>query len=168
MPLVALLAAAAVATASPAAPDAPAAGGRRSFTLLAYPFTLIPNEHDGVRAWRLDLAGELRLDDDVGVQLAAGAGPQERQGTSWLLFTAGGQARYYFHGSFERGFSLAAEALFVGSTGAGSSGANAVSLAALVGYKQAFGLGFTLDAQLGVGDLVMQSQPGALWRSPVF
>lgn len=99
----------------------------------------------------LELTAEVRADRDVGVAIIGGYGSTG----SWNVYELGGQLRYYATGSFDQGFELGAEVLFLGvrsSEGTGLS--NAVSASGLavgpfIGYKLTTRGGFTFDVQGG-------------------
>jgi hypothetical protein len=91
-----------------------------------------------------ELSGELRLGDKLGVSLVLGAGAPARL----LALELGGQVRYYLLGSFIHGLEVGAQLMGSGLFGRGPAGFE-VGMSPFVGYKIAFNIGFTVEAQLG-------------------
>lgn len=116
-----------------------------------------PFDHDVSITWSpvhlvipmVELAGEYRAADPVGVALILGAGGAD--GVTVVEF--GGQGRWYPVGSFDHGMQLGAEVLAVHAFGSDSgvrARATGVTLGPFVGYKVAARFGLTFDTQLGV------------------
>lgn len=103
----------------------------------------------------IEVTGELRASDKLGVAAIVGGGSIDSGGTTFKAWEAGGQVRYYLLGSFEHGMQLGAEVLYVGVSGddiAGTkiSGAGAgLAVGPFLGYKYTAGIGFTFDCQVG-------------------
>ncbi|MFL5263947.1 MAG: hypothetical protein ACJ79R_14775 [Anaeromyxobacteraceae bacterium] len=162
--LVALLLAA-----SPAPAEALAvadAAPQRATTLLIQPFLLIPRDRDGIERWDVDVSAERRLGGPFSAVLQGTFSHQWRGSLSTTVYTVGTQVRAYVFGTFDSGASVAVEVQGVGyPDGGGVTGARGLSLAALAGWKYALAQGFTVDWQVGRGDIVAQSRPGAFYRS---
>ena len=102
----------------------------------------------------VEVTGEFRVADKVGVAGIAGAGTIPQANSSPPLFglELGGQFRYYVLGSFIHGLQLGAELLLAhvrGSIGAATGAGTGISISPFLGYKIASNVGFTFDAQLG-------------------
>ncbi len=108
----------------------------------------------------LEMTGEYRASDRVGVALLAGAGQMTLPVTvdddvTITVWEVGGQFRFYAIGNFDHGMQLGAELLWLGIftdeiegteiSGTGSG----LALGPFLGYKIATDAGFTFDAQLG-------------------
>ena len=101
----------------------------------------------------VELTGEYRALDKLGVALIAGAGKytSDSGNISAGVFEVGGQLRYYVVGDFRHGVQLGAEVLYlhltddqVTATGEG------VAMGPFAGYKIITSIGFTFEGQLGV------------------
>jgi len=101
----------------------------------------------------VELTGEYRALDKLGVALVAGAGKytSDSGNISAGVLEAGAQLRYYVVGDFRHGMQLGAEVLYlhltddqVTATGEG------VAMGPFAGYKIATRVGFTFEGQLGV------------------
>jgi hypothetical protein len=113
----------------------------------------------------VELTGEYRVADNLGVAAVLGGGRVSAKSTSGAItatgsaFEIGAQARYYVLGSFIHGMQLGAEVLYArvsldsGSSSIAAAG-DGLELAPFIGYKIASNIGFTFDAQLGYGYLL--------------
>lgn len=100
----------------------------------------------------VELTGEYRLTDKMGVALILGAGSIKSLGRSYTALEAGAQYRYYVLGSFIHGLQLGAEILYLSLSGA-DAGIDAkgagLAVGPFVGYKIATNIGFTFEVQGG-------------------
>jgi hypothetical protein len=116
----------------------------------------------------LELTGEYRALDKLGVAVVAGAGKvSDSSGVTPISATAlelGAQARYYVLGDFRHGMQLGAELLYLHLSDAHVSiDGEGVAVGPFVGYKFTADVGFTFDTQLGVeyvGARAMSSATG--------
>lgn len=130
-----------------AAPEIPA------FSLTISPLHLIGGPI-------LELTGELRVHDKIGVALVAGAGRitdniDDGFGNTTKLtasvFEVGAQVRGYVVGNFRHGMQVGAELLYLHlSTDEFVAKGEGIAVGPFLGYKIATRVGFTFDAQLGV------------------
>jgi|tagenome__1003787_1003787.scaffolds.fasta_scaffold20849952_1 hypothetical protein len=118
----------------------------------------------------VELTGEVRAGDKVGIAFIAGAGRHTDQ-TPYafrydnLALDAGLGARYYVLGDFSGGLSVGYELYFwdlvvvATDTNGASNGAEnrGLTTGPLIGYKHVWPVGFTVDAQLGYGQIVYTS-----------
>ncbi len=87
------------------------------------------------------------------------------KGASWSPFAgqsrthAGGQARWRMGGDFGDGVSLAAEALWMWSSGDGSYGAKGLAIGAKMLAKWTIGPGFVVEAQVGAARVSRRAAP---------
>lgn len=101
----------------------------------------------------VELTGEARVHDKVGVALIAGAGKYTDpnvSGISATVYEAGAQVRVYVIGDFRHGMQVGGELLYlhlnddrVAISGEG------LAVGPFLGYKIMIDAGFTFDAQLG-------------------
>jgi len=100
----------------------------------------------------VELTGEARVHDKLGLALVAGAGKYTDKdlGISAAVFEAGAQVRAYVVGDFRHGMQLGAEVLYlhldakeITTTGEG------LAVGPFIGYKVMIDAGFTFDTQLG-------------------
>jgi hypothetical protein len=114
----------------------------------------------------LEITGELRLADSIGVALIGGGGSVQIAETQFAVVEGGAQFRYYVFGTFDHGMQLGAEMMYVhvsgddiantGITGRGQG----LAIGPFVGYKIATDVGFTFDAQLGAQGIVARGEAG--------
>jgi len=123
----------------------------RSFSLTISPLLLT--------APIVELTGEVRLSDKMGVAGILGAGTIKSDATSstpetkFSAFEVGAQFRYYALGTFRHGMQLGVEALYLrvsGNIDSTSGRADGLALGPFVGYKFTSSAGFTFDGQVGV------------------
>ncbi len=150
------LAALACLLAAPAAGVA-ADGAPRDLSLTVDVVGLVPFRFfTGGDSEVVELLGEWRLTDKLGVAGLLGGGAAWGPGYALPVFGVGAQALYYPVGRFDHGMQLGLEAhdgpllAGVGPTGRPLT-ENDLLLAPVVGYKLATAPGFTLDLQGGVG-----------------
>jgi len=103
----------------------------------------------------VELTGEIRAADKVGVAAILGAGrySDTTNGVrvSASVYEAGAQFRYYVLGDFRHGMQLGAELLYLHLSDDNLSIRGAgVAVGPFVGYKVTADGGFTFDVQLGV------------------
>lgn len=106
----------------------------------------------------LELTGELRLGQEAGVALIAGAGritDKASDGTkvTFQVYEVGTQLRYYVTGDFRRGMQVGAEILYLyvnGSLDDVTGVGNGLALGPFFGWKTTSYAGFTFDVQGGV------------------
>jgi hypothetical protein len=106
----------------------------------------------------VELTGEARVLDKLGIAAVAGAGKLSSKETatapkrSASAYEVGLQGRYYLLGDFRHGLQLGAEAMYLhvadddptfSATGKG------LAIGPFVGYKYTADVGFTFDTQLG-------------------
>jgi hypothetical protein len=101
----------------------------------------------------VELTGEARVHDKVGVALIAGAGKYtdpDVSGISATVYEAGGQVRVYIVGDFRHGMELGGELLYIhlNDDRIAISG-EGLAVGPFLGYKIMIDAGFTFDAQLG-------------------
>lgn len=147
---------------------APPRTPRWIFSLTVFPFQIaMPLPRMG-SVYLVELTGEVRAADKVGIAFIAGAGRHSATDTadgftSYNLALDGGlEARYYVLGGFSGGLTIGWELYLwdlveVGTSQGGSStGAEnrGLTTGPLVGYKHVWPVGFTVDAQLGFGRIV--------------
>jgi hypothetical protein len=117
----------------------------------------------------VELTGEYRAHDKVGVALIAGAGQYSSSSggvdIKATAFEAGAQVRYYVVGDFRHGMQLGAELLYLHLSDARiSTSGEGLAVGPFLGYKYTADIGFTFDGQLGfeyVGARAMASAGGA-------
>lgn len=105
----------------------------------------------------VELTGEQRLTDKMGVGLIFGGGVPGGH----TAIEGGGTFRFYPVGTFVHGMQLGAEVAYLRLIGGGAaSGLAADGLAAggFAGYKIASNVGFTFDAQLGAQYVAASSE----------
>jgi hypothetical protein len=136
------------------------------FSLTLFPFQIaMPLPRMG-SVYLVELTGEVRATDKIGVAFIAGAGRHTDTDTADgvtfydLALDAGLEARYYLLGDFSGGLTLGWELYWWdlvevatttqdgSSTGAENRG---LTTGPLIGYKHVWPVGFTVDAQLGYG-----------------
>ncbi len=128
-----------------AAPPPPPEHPRRVFSLTISPIHLLLPV--------VEVTGEARVHDNVGVALIAGAGrytDPNVSGISATVYEAGAQVRVYVIGDFRHGMQVGGELLYlhlnddrVAISGEG------LAVGPFLGYKIMIDAGFTFDAQLG-------------------
>jgi len=100
----------------------------------------------------LHLTGELRLTPKMSTAATLAAGRVTDEDKSYNIWEVGGQFRYYLLGSFTHGMMLGADVGYVDVNGQMENpmayyvGARA---GGFLGYKIAFKVGFTIEAQFG-------------------
>ena len=141
---------------TPARADAPAISQSapprpRSLSLTFAPILLL-----GKEARVLEVTGEARLTDTVGVGLMLAAGKITEQVVPLLpkesatVLEAGLSARYYLVGDFRHGMQLGAETVYLRTSGdVIRVNGDGLNLGPFVGYKYTAGFGLTLEVQLG-------------------
>ena len=92
----------------------------------------------------VELTGEFKVDDKVGLAAIGGVGSS----AGVALWELGGQARYYFLGDFADGLLVGAEVLYAKASLGGAS-ANGLSPGVMAGGKTTFGFGMVVEAQAG-------------------
>jgi hypothetical protein len=106
----------------------------------------------------LEVTGEARLHDKVGVALIAGGGKVDGGATingtktSVTMVEIGAQGRYYVVGDFRHGVQLGAEGIYIHGSAARdsvSAVASGLTIGPFVGYKFTADVGFTFDGQIG-------------------
>jgi hypothetical protein len=107
----------------------------------------------------LELTGEYRVLDRLGLALVLGAGkitPDQEQGApkppAIPIWEAGVQARYYVLGDFRHGMQVGGELIYMHASldqGNVSVAASGLSVGPFLGYKVMADIGFTFDCQLG-------------------
>jgi hypothetical protein len=122
---------------------------------------LLNAEYDTARYNLIELTGEWRFGNKVGLAAIVGGGrmlvEDEGYGYELGVFDLGGQAYYCLIGDFDHGLQLGVESVFVALRGAdrynGSVTASlgGISFAPFVGYKLALRSGFTVIVQAGGG-----------------
>lgn len=115
----------------------------------------------------LEITGELRLGDRLGAAAIAGGGAftGERLGdpgddNTYSAFELGGQLRYYPLGSFRSGMQLGAELMYLSVDAEGAAGSargEGLTAGPFVGYKHAWQVGLTLEAQIGAQLLLLRA-----------
>jgi len=118
----------------------------------------------------VELTGEARVADKLGIAGIAGAGKVSDDSASGTKLTAGvwelgAQVRYYLFGDFRHGMQLGAELLYMhlSSSELAVSGAG-VAVGPFAGYKIITDIGFTFDAQLGVEYVAARAETNDLAR----
>jgi hypothetical protein len=133
------------------------------FSLTVFPFQ-IAQPLASFYVLPVELTGEVRAADKIGVAFIAGAGRNTKTDTAdgltidYLGLDAGLEARYYLLGDFSGGLTLGWELYFwdvlaVETVTLDGSNYGAehrgLTTGPLVGYKHIWPVGFTVDAQLG-------------------
>jgi hypothetical protein len=139
---------------APAPPEPP--HPRRVFSLTISPLHLLFPV--------VELTGEARAHDNVGIALVGGAGriTDSVSGIKASVWEAGAQVRVYVMGDFRHGMQIGAEALYlhidapdITATGEG------LAIGPFLGYKVMTDEGFTFDTQLGVEHVSLRADaPG--------
>jgi hypothetical protein len=101
----------------------------------------------------LEIAGEIRVGEDLGIAAIAGMGTVKAEETDdrFKVYEVGGQARYYVYGSFTRGIDVGLEAIYLAAydeTGSAVIQGEGVTVGGFGGYKRVIN-GVTIDIQLG-------------------
>jgi hypothetical protein len=110
-----------------------------------------------------EITGEVRATDTIGVALIGGVGrmPIGGAGAGARFWDLGAQFRYYLSGTFsDGGLLVGAEVLYLRApkdADATTIGAN-LTASALVGWKLATRVGFTIDSQFGVSTLIVKQR----------
>jgi hypothetical protein len=111
----------------------------------------------------VELTGEARVHDKVGVAVVGGAGKytDDSVNISATVYELGAQVRFYVLGDFRQGLQLGAELLYlhlnapdIVATGEG------LAIGPFIGYKIIVDAGFTFEAQLGFEHVSAQAQSG--------
>lgn len=128
-----------------APPPPPAEHPRRVFSLTISPIHLFLPV--------VELTGEARVHDKVGIALVGGAGKYSDpniSGISATVIEAGGQVRAYVIGDFRHGMQVGGEVLYVhlNDDRVAISG-EGLAIGPFLGYKIMIDAGFTFDAQVG-------------------
>ena len=100
----------------------------------------------------VELTGEIRAHDKLGVALIGGAGryTDKSVNISAAVYEIGAQLRFYPIGDFRHGMQLGAEVLYVHLTQNNLSlRGEGVGVGPFIGYKVISNAGFTFDAQMG-------------------
>ena len=100
----------------------------------------------------LELTGERRLANKIGIAAIVGGGSVSEEGKRYGVWEVGGQFCCYLFGSFTRGLMLGAHVGYLHATGQLESPTSyyvGTQAGAFVGYKIAMKAGFTFDVQLG-------------------
>ena len=118
----------------------------------------------------VELTGELKIKNKLGIALVAGVGQLETMRTTptgvtedhFSAFEIGAQGRYYVVGDFNHGMQLGAEAMYLyvatDATDSFSASGSSLAIGPFVGYKLATRLGFTFEAQLGLLYAALQTE----------
>jgi hypothetical protein len=116
----------------------------------------------------LEVTGEVRLAPTLSAAVVGGLGrfgsidPFE-EGGSTTVVELGAQFRWYALGDFRRGLQLGAEVLYVVLSSESSSRrllGEGLGVGPFVGYKHVFGLGLTLDGQVGAQAIALRAGDG--------
>jgi hypothetical protein len=131
---------------------------RRIVSMTISPFHLLVH--------MVELTGELRANDKIGVAVIAGFGQLsdtlEDTDISTTVYEAGTQLRYYVVGDFRHGMQLGAELLYLKLTDHRiSTEGEGVAIGPFAGYKFTTDVGFTVDCQLGVEYIAARAQSNA-------
>ncbi len=157
--LMAVLAASTARAQAPATVIEKAPTAPRSFSLTISPLHLVLPI--------VELTGEVRLSDKMGVAGILGAGTLKSDSTfsseesKFSAFELGAQFRYYAFGTFRHGMQLGVEAVYLrisGNIGSASGRSEGLAFGPFVGYKIITSAGFTFDGQLGVQRMGIASQ----------
>jgi hypothetical protein len=137
-----------------AAPPPPPEHPRRVFSLTISPIHLFLPV--------VELTGEARVHDKVGVAFIAGAGKYTDPNVtdiSATVYEAGGQVRIYVIGDFRHGMQLGGELLYVhlNDDRIAISG-QGLAVGPFLGYKIMIDAGFTFDCQLGFEHISARAQ----------
>jgi hypothetical protein len=109
----------------------------------------------------VELTGEVRAHDNVGLALIGGVGKytDKPTGISASVYEAGAQFRFYALGDFRSGLQLGAELLYlhvdardIVATGEG------LAIGPFVGYKLTTDPGFTFDTQIGIEHVSLRAE----------
>jgi len=138
------------------APPPPPEHPRRVFSLTISPIHLFLPV--------VELTGEARVHDKVGVALIGGAGKYTDpniSGISATVYEAGGQVRVYVIGDFRHGMEVGGEVLYVhlNDDRVALSG-EGLAVGPFLGYKIMIDAGFTFDAQVGFEHISAQASTG--------
>jgi hypothetical protein len=129
---------------------------RRVFSLTLSPLHLLIGPI-------VELTGEARVHDKVGLALIGGVGKYSDNsvGVSASVFEAGGQVRVYVVGDFRHGMQLGGELLYLhlSDTSIAATG-EGVAVGPFLGYKVMADAGFTFDAQVGFEHVSARAQSG--------
>jgi hypothetical protein len=126
---------------------------RRVFSLMFSPFRLL----DPI----VELTGEARVHDRVGVALMGGVGryTDKPTGITAGVYEAGVQVRAYVLGDFRHGMQLGAEATYLHlDVSEIVATAEGLLLGPFIGYKVMADGGFTFDTQFGIGHITERAQ----------
>ena len=112
----------------------------------------------------VEVTGEARVHDNVGIALIAGAGKYSDPnvtGISASVWEAGGQVRVYVIGDFRHGMQLGGELLYLhlSDTSISATG-QGLALGPFLGYKFMIDAGFTVDVQLGFEYVTARASSG--------
>jgi hypothetical protein len=142
-------------------PPPPPPHPRRLFSLTISPFHLFLPV--------VELTGEARVHDKVGVAVIAGAGKYSDpnvSGVSATVYEAGAQARIYVIGDFRHGMQVGGELLYmhlsdnrIAATGQG------LAIGPFLGYKFMIDAGFTIETQLGFEYITARASSGTATAS---
>jgi hypothetical protein len=114
----------------------------------------------------LELTGEIRASDKIGVAVVAGAGKYSDTTNgvklSASVYEAGAQFRYYVVGDFRHGMQLGAELLYLHlSDSSLSAKGEGLAIGPFAGYKYTADIGFTVDTQLGFERITARAASGS-------
>jgi hypothetical protein len=138
------------------APPPPPEHPRRVFSLTISPLHLtLPV---------VELTGEARVHDNVGVALIGGAGKYSDpnvSGISATVYEAGAQVRVYVIGDFRHGMQVGGELLYLHlSDSRVALSGEGLAVGPFLGYKLTIDAGFTFDAQLGFEHISARATDG--------
>jgi hypothetical protein len=109
----------------------------------------------------VELTGEARVHDKIGVALIGGAGKYTDpniNGVSATVYEVGGQVRAYVIGDFRHGMQVGGEVLYLHLSDARlAATGEGLAIGPFIGYKIMIDAGFTFDAQLGVEHISLQA-----------
>ncbi|HXI60420.1 MAG TPA: hypothetical protein VNO55_30370, partial [Polyangia bacterium] len=113
----------------------------------------------------LELTGEIRASDKIGVAVVAGAGKYSETDNgvklSASVYEAGAQFRYYVVGDFRHGMQLGAELLYLHLSDSNlSAKGEGLAIGPFAGYKYTTDIGFTVDTQLGFERITARAAAG--------
>jgi hypothetical protein len=128
---------------------------RRVFSLTISPIRLVFPV--------VELTGEARAHDKVGVALIGGGGGSDPNisETSATAYEAGAQVRVYVLGDFRHGMQVGGELLYLHLSGNRlSRNGEGLAVGPFLGYKIMIDAGFTFDAQLGIEHISARAASG--------
>jgi len=114
-----------------------------------------------------ELTAEMAIDEKISAAAILGYGGPSFENSSGESITVpiielGGQFRYYLIGSFDKGWLIGLEALYIGAFPPENEGvtasANGLSIGPFVGYKKTASFGLVFDINLGYAKLLLQAK----------